>query len=369
MNMFYEVMTLMKKVSLVLLVLIILTVSTACGTEVPDATPTSTPTVTATPEPTLTPTPVLAPTPTPVQTPDVTPSPTPSVQLSFTTGLPFTGEYKPVMVDIENNKKARPQTGLQTADVVYEVPIEGGETRFVCVFSDNIPEMVMPIRSGRVPFLHIQHEWDAVFIHYGGSGQGSNADFTYYGNKLHDEVKIDVDGIRGKYSKYFKRKAHVGSVHSVMTYPQKAQKLYNYNPEPLHWKFDSNISYSGDPVLKIKLSMCSGDKNFVSYTYDPSSDAYLRFMNGKVFKSAETGKQVSVKNLIVQHSTYVTRAGAHLKVWDLVGSGTANIYIGGKRIKGSWEKKTEDSETVYYDDKGQQIVLKPGNTWIELDKK
>jgi hypothetical protein len=354
----------MKKIALVLLVIIILAAAAAC-TEVPVAAPAPGLSAAAATEP-PTPVPTPTPAPTPVPTPEATPSPAPSVQLSYTTGLPFSGDYKPVMVVIENNKKARPQTGLQTADVVYEVPIEGGETRFVCIFSDNIPEMVMPVRSGRVPFLHIQHEWNAVFIHYGGSP--GNASYTFYGNSLHDKIKIDIDGVHG-YGKYFKRKAHVASVHSVMTYPQKAQKLYNYNPQPLHWKFDSNISYSGDQVLKINLYMCSNDKNFVSYTYDPVNDVYLRFMNGKVFKSAETKKQVCVKNLIVQRSTYVTRAGAHLKVWDLVGNGIADIYIGGKHIKGSWEKKTEDSETVFYDDTGKQIVLRPGNTWIEITSK
>ena len=351
----------MKRAFLILMA-IILAAAAACGQNESEQKPI--PEATAAPGATAADTPALAATPAPESAPPPpSPSPSPSVHISHTTGLPFSGEYKPVLVDIENSPAARPQTGLQTADVVYEVPIEGGVTRFVCVFSDNIPEMVMPVRSGREPFLHIQHEWDAIFMHYGGSP--GSADYTFYGSKLHDKIKIDIDGIHG-WKKYFKRNKDEASVHSVMAYPKKAQQLYNYSPQPLHWQFDSNISYSGESVSDINLRMCSNKKNFVTYTYDPANDVYLRSMGEKAFVSAETGKQVSVKNIIVQYSTYKVKGSAHYKVWAMVGKGKADIYIGGVLVKGSWEKKSEDSETVYYDDKGNQIILRPGNTWIEI---
>ena len=87
-------------------------------------------------------------------------------------------------------------------------------------------------------------------------------------------------------------------------------------------------------------------------------------MNGKAFKSAETGEQVAVKNVIVQYSTYASKDV--YKVWDMTGGGRADYYIGGKLIKGTWKKDAADSPTIFYDDQGQQIVLKPGNTWIHI---
>jgi hypothetical protein len=357
----------MRRGLLVLIAAMILAAAVACGLNEPEAAQKPIPEATAAPGATAADTPALAATPVPESAPPQ-PSPSPSVYISHTTGLPVSGEYKPVLVDIENDPAARPQTGLQTADVVYEVPVEGDITRFVCVFSDNVPETAMPVRSGRVSFLYIQHEWDAIFMHWGGSGHGTNADYTFYGNKLYDKVKIDADGLYGgsKYSKYFKRKHGVASVHNVMAYPKKAQSLYNYTPKPLHWQFDNDVSYSGKSVSKINLRMCSNKKNFVTYTYDPENDVYLRSMGGKAFVSAETGKQVSLKNIIVQYSTYKVKGSAHYKVWAMVGKGKADIYVGGILVKGSWEKKSEDSETVYYDDKGKQIILRPGNTWIEI---
>jgi len=301
----------------------------------------------------------------PTQAPTPEPTATPVLNLSYTTGLPFDGEYKPVMAVIENAPAARPQTGLQTADVVYEVPVEGSITRFVCVFSDNVPDKILPVRSGRVPFLFIQHEWDAVFMHYGGAGTtGNHTPVSFYGHPLHDEIKIDVDGLKGKWSGYYKRVSGIGAPHNVQGDPKKAQQLYNYSPAPLGWLFSGGSAYPGDTVSEINLKMCSNDPNFISYTYDPVNDVYMRFMNGKAFMSAETGKQLTVKNIIVQYSTYLAMSG--YKVWNMVGSGSADIYIGGKLIKGSWERSSADGRTIYKDDKGSQIVLRPGNTWIHI---
>lgn len=346
----------MKRVFFIFMIVILFLSLFACSSAEPEPTPTET-------EPVST----IAPTPEPTETVALaTTSPEPA-NLSSTTGLPYDVEYQPVMAVIENSPAARPQTGLQTADVVYEVPVEGSITRFVCVFSDNVPEEVMPVRSGRVPFLYIQHEWDAVFMHFGGSGfepEYRNKPFSFYGHALHEDLKFDVDGLLGKWNDYFYRVSGKDRPHNVMGNPLLAQALYDYNPEALHWLFDNSATYSGDNVTEIKLKMCSKSDDYVSYVYDIESDVYMRFMSGKPFKSAETDRQVNVKNLIVQYSTYIV--DTKVKLWDMVGKGDADFYIGGKLIKGSWTRESADSETIYYDDKGEQIVFRPGNTWIHI---
>jgi hypothetical protein len=345
----------MKRFFLILaVVLAAMAVMAACAAQPPE--PTETPTEAPTSEPTP------APTPEPTEAP--TPTPEPRL-VSFTTGLPFEGEYKPVMVIIENSAAARPQTGLQTADVVYEVPVEGTTTRFVCVFADQIPEGVMPVRSARVPFLYIQHEWDAVFMHYGGSGSsGGSGASSVYKHELHNGIKVDIDGIKGTWSEFYRRVSGKSSPHNVMGDVQRAQSLYDYTPEPLPWLFDSSSVYAGETADKIALPMSSGKNDFVTYAYESGRDVYLRSMSGKAFKSAETGEQVSVRNVIVQYSTYTTAEG--VKLWKMVGGGRADFYIGGQLVKGSWERASADEPTMFYDDKGGQIVLRPGNTWIHI---
>jgi len=203
-------------------------------------------------------------------------------------------------------------------------------------------------------------------MHFGGSGSGASAapSYTFYGSDLHDDLRIDVDGLKGKWTDYFYRVESIDAPHNVMGNPLLAQQLYDYTPEPLNWKFDSEVTYSGSAGTQINLTMCSNDEDFVSYTYDPIQDVYLRYMNGTEFISAETDSQVTVKNVIVQYSTYKSIDG--YKVWQMTGSGNADIYIGGKLIKGTWEKASVTDPTVFRDAEGNQIVLRPGNTWVHI---
>lgn len=342
----------MKRVYLYGLMILIVLMITACAvhTDETKLAPTATITSAFTPSPTPSPKPCLTPIP-----------------VSFTTGLPFEGKYTPVIAVIENSEQARPQIGLQIADVVYEVPVEGSITRFLCVFSDNVPEEVMPVRSARIPFAFIQHEWDAVFMHFGGAGSGPserNAPYSFYGHDLYNQIKIDVDGLSGRWNEYYQRVSSRSKPHNVMGNPLLAQKLYDYQPKPLTWLFDIEATYMGADVLECKLAMCSGDEDYISYLYDKVNDEYLRFMHGKEFIAGETDEQVAVKNIIVQYTTYKTSEGR--KDWKLVGSGDADFYIGGKLIRGRWERASADDETVFYDDQGIEIVLRPGNTWIHI---
>jgi hypothetical protein len=289
------------------------------------------------------------------------------IKNSSTTGLFFEGEYKPIMAVIENSPSARPQTGLQTADVVYEVMVEGSITRFVSVFSDKVPEQILPVRSGRAPFLNIQQEWDTLFMHFGGSGFGdpNAADYTFYGNKLFKDIKLDLDGLTGLKDGMFKRVNTAPAPHNVMGNPLLAQKLYDYEPKPLDWKFDATIFYPGDSVTSVELPFTTSTRNYVSYTYDFDKGVYLRSMSGVPFIAAETKKQLEVKNVIVQHASYSIK-GSIYKDWVLVGNGRADFYIGGMYVQGSWSKDSPTAQTMYKDAEGNPIVLKPGNTWIHI---
>ena len=225
----------------------------------------------------------------------------------------------------------------------------------------------MPVRSGRPVFLYIQHEWDAVFMHFGGSGADKRdyvQPYSYYGHELYADIKFDVDGLKGKWNDYYHRVSGKSAPHNVMGNPKLAQELYDYEPEPLTWLFDETVEYQGEDVLEVSFELCSDKKDYVSYTYDKDKGVYLRSMGGKDFKSAETGQQVSVKNVIALYSTYEEVQG--IKLWVMIGGGKAEFYIGGKIVKGTWERATVEDETVFYDDKGSEIVLRPGNTWIEI---
>ena len=317
-----------------------------------------------------------SPSPSPSETPSASPSPSASpAKVSFTTGLPFEGEYKPVGVMIENSAAARPQTGMQSADIVYEAVAEGGITRFFCIFNDKMPELVGPVRSLRIYYLMIQKEWDSIIVHWGGPHNGGDADV--YG-KASNHLKIRMDGLKGlkingkkqsvKLKQYIWR-IPGGGVHDIRANLKNIQKLYNYTPkERTPWLFDANTAYAPNDatVSKVQLPF-AGNENYCSYVYDKQKDVLIRSMNKKEFTDAATKKPIEVKNLIIQYVKYFSlNEGKGRQGIGQTGSGDAEFIIGGKHIKGTWERKDYDSQTIYKDDTGKEIVLRPGNTWVAM---
>src|SRR5690606_8481024 len=108
------------------------------------------------------------------------------------TGLPVKSELlerRPFLVSIDNHPRARPQYGLPQADLVYELPVEGGVTRFAALFWAGEADQIGPVRSSRPYFLDLALEWQAAFVHAGGSPQ-------HYAQI--DRLPIpDIDDIRG----------------------------------------------------------------------------------------------------------------------------------------------------------------------------
>ena len=348
----------MKKIISIIYVIFLALMLISCAA--PDQEPEQTQVAIITPSPSPSASPTSSPTPIPTTTAN-------NVPKSCTTGLPFDGEYKPVLVSIENSPAARPQLGLQTADVVYEIPVEGSITRFLCLFSDNVPEEVLPVRSARVPFLYVIKEWDCIFMHYGGSGSENKhgtEPYNFYGHRLYDHISIDVDGHTGHWSNYYHRVDNASAPHNVMANPALAQQLYDYDPKPHAWNFSEKTPYLGEPTQEINLSMCSNISNLVSYTYDEQSQLYMRSMQGKPFIAKETDTQLTVKNIVIQYCKH--KVSSKIRLWELTGEGKADFYISGVHIEGSWKRDSAEDQTQYLDTEGNEIIFMPGNTWIHI---
>src|SRR5580698_4386389 len=87
---------------------------------------------------------------------------------------PFTGEpvrsLGPVLaVKIDNIVYARPQTGLTSADIVYVLPVEGGLSRFLAVFSSHLPPVIGPVRSAREDDLEVLRQFGTPAFAYSGA--------------------------------------------------------------------------------------------------------------------------------------------------------------------------------------------------------
>ena len=103
----------------------------------------------------------------------------------------FSGNDRPIAVMIDNHSDAWPQAGLNQAYMVYEIIVEGGETRLMALFKGVDLDKIGPVRSARHYFIDYAMENDAIYVHFGQSPQ-AQSDIKKY--SINDINGIAEDG-------------------------------------------------------------------------------------------------------------------------------------------------------------------------------
>lgn len=299
--------------------------------------------------------------------------------ISPTTGIQGTTKtYRPIIVQIENEPAARPQQGLQWADVVYETLIEGVDTRFTCVFNDILyeeggPEAIEvgPVRSSRYYHQWIQGEWDALYIHQGGAETPGRESYIWGESADHIKQRINGAGKRPSDPEMIYRRRNTGKAleHTAYTELRADEEIMSYDPIQYQYlKFSPPESYDTEPEIEsIELAFWR-DQDFVEYRYDPDKDKLIRYMDGKEFIAEETGEPLEVQNLVVQYTNVYDIPGeGGRKHIDVFGSGDAEFIIHGRHLFGKWSREEGDNTpTKFTLDTGEEVTFAPGNTWIEV---
>ena len=104
----------------------------------------------------------------------------------------FKGDERPIAVMIDNHNGAWPQAGLQKAYMIYEIIVEGGETRLMALFKGADVDKIGPVRSARHYFIDYAMENDAIYVHFGQSPQ-AQSDIKKY--SINDINGIAEDGV------------------------------------------------------------------------------------------------------------------------------------------------------------------------------
>jgi hypothetical protein len=304
-------------------------------------------------EPEVTPTPTVQPTPEP---PKGTPCPL--------TGLPVEDEedlkLRPIAVMIDNEYNARPQSGLLEAEIVYEFPVEGNITRYMAVYHHNHSEKIGPVRSARPYFIDKALEFNAVYVHCGGSPQA-----------LRDLVALKVDTLNDlKGSPCFWRAKDRKMPHNLYTSTKLMREVmesskFNTKTAPQYFRFsDEFLDLDGKKTRSISFNY---SKNYVvGYEYDEKDKLYYRTINGVRLKDKESGKDIAMTNIIVEKtSARVLDDVGRLEVSN-IGKDRGYYLTGGKLIEIEWSKSGRSERTVYKDLKGNEILINKGTTWIQV---
>ena len=284
---------------------------------------------------------------------------------------PLTGEpaphgvipHRPVLaVKVENLPEARPQAGLEGADVVYEEPVEGGITRFMVLFQCHDANRVGPVRSGRTTDPGILVQYGKPLLGYAG---GANEVV-----KAIDRAGlVDVNYLVA--AKAYVRDPNRLAPHNLYTSTKRlyaAGKSKDGAPDPA-FTYGDEIEGKSRRTRTVHLDFSSSSD--VYWKWDRGDGVWYR-SHGDVPHTLENGDQVSAANVVVQvvnvqTGSIIDAAGNPSPDVGLTGSGKAYVFRDGRMIAGKWIRDTLDDVTEFVITRaGKEIPLSPGVTWVEL---
>lgn len=278
----------------------------------------------------------------------------------------FKGTDRPIAVMIDNHKGAMPQAGLNDAYIVYEIIVEGGESRLMALYKGVSLDKIGPVRSSRHYFLDYALENDAIYTHFGWSPQAKS-----------DITKLGVDNINGinESSTSFWRTKDKYAPHNVATSTEKILDIAKRKGYRTTSTKESVLNYVADEVnldSKVeatKITIPYSYSNVVEYEYDSTTKRYTRYSRDTKQVDWATKETVTTKNIIVVKCKNWTMGDSEDKGRQSIDNVKAlkGYYItNGKAIEITAEKSSRESQTVYKDLQGNEIEVNDGNTFIQI---
>jgi hypothetical protein len=269
-----------------------------------------------------------------------------------------------IAIKVDNYTAARPQTGLDSADVVYEELVEGGITRFVAVYQCSLPPLVGPVRSARGVDLDILGQLNhPLFVHAGGIDPVISL--------LRTGPLTDVNVFDHMTLAIFDK--HRRAPYNLFVSPEQALKQLNPGPglPPFLFPFGPAAPPGGEPATAVHAPM--SETSDVYWRWDAGTGKWVRSYQASGAPALDSeGNPLAFTNVIIQvvqvtYGPWVEDINGALEVRShLEGSGPVYVLTRGQVIQGTWRRPSLTSQTSYLTPSGQPITLAPGNTWVEL---
>ena len=279
----------------------------------------------------------------------------------------FNGNDRPIAVMIDNHSGAWPQANLNKAYLVYEIIVEGGETRLMAVFKGQDLEKIGPIRSSRHYFLDYALENDAIYVHHGWSPQAQN-----------DISALNVNNINGiqESSNNFWRVKDKSAPHNLFTSTDSILKIAERKGYSKTSDKKSVLNYVANEVEMpatavnaTSVTIPHSNLQTVKYEYDVQNKTYKKYARNKLQTDYITGETITTKNIIITMcDNYTLNDSENKGRQGLKNIGTFKGYYitEGKAIEVQCTKNDRDEQTVYKDLNGKEIEVNDGNTFINI---
>lgn len=278
----------------------------------------------------------------------------------------YQGTDRPIAVMIDNHQDAWPQAGLNKAYMVYEIVVEGGETRLMALFKGADVSKIGPVRSSRHYFLDYAMENDAIYAHFGWSPQAES-----------DIKRFSINNINGliESSKTFWRVSDKYSPHNAVTSTKALLEVAQAKKYRTTSDAKSVLNYTTHEVKleegqeALSVTIPHSTLQTVRYEYDAENKIYKRYARNKAQKDWDTGDAITTKNIIITFCDNYTLDDSENKGRQgLYNIGTFDGYYitNGKAIKIKCTKTARDVKTVYKDLNGNEIKVNDGNTFVNI---
>ena len=279
----------------------------------------------------------------------------------------YNGNERPIAVMIDNVGDARPQVGLNEAYIVYEIIVEGSQTRLMALFKGNDLEEIGPVRSSRHYFLDYALENDAIYVHYGWSPKAQS-----------DISTLGVNNINGitESSKSFWRITSKSAPHNVLTSTENILSIAERKSYRTTSEEESILNYTTDEITlenngiqALEINIPYSTSYEVIYKYNEETKKYERYCNEILQKDFKTKEVIDTKNIIITFAENTTlNDGSDKGRQDLNNIGDLEGYYitNGRAIEIICSKKSRTGKTIYKDLEGNTINVNDGNTFIQI---
>lgn len=284
---------------------------------------------------------------------------------------PFTGKKttedvnnRAVAVMVNNYSKARPQSGLSQADLVFEILAEGNITRFIAFFQSETPDVVGPVRSAREYYFNLAKDYNALYVYHGAA------------NFIEEDLRSGVvDNLNGAYydndGNLFKRESFRQAPHNSYllfdsVYDIAKEKGYEITQDhqALPFLAEGEVdTITGEDANQVSISYSSTASETVHYKYDEASEQYLRFNGDAQTVELNSEEPIRLDNVFIIATDHEVIDDAGRRSVDLKSGGNAYLLQKGKVQKIQW--KNVDGKILPYKDE-EPVKFVPGNTWINV---
>jgi hypothetical protein len=273
------------------------------------------------------------------------------------------GAGAPTIIQIENSSEARPQAGMQQADMIYEYISEGDIPRLSAVYWHPLPDLVGPVRSCRLITIRL-------VLMYKGMIYCSGAN-DYVLGLVWQHPNLINDYSHGAGNVFYRDNNTRYAPHNVMMHgtnvttftAQQNLPALQYDIAPKH----ADATFTGDAAATVSVP-----DHGATWQYDPGSKQYLKTQDGRAFMNVGTGR-VHAKTVIVEYVTsYLDKNpansfhGYYTEAYETTGDGRADIFVDGVVIHATWHHPDPNVPAVYLDASGNPIDLDNGLTWVHV---